>query len=124
MEISRVNNNNSFGLLHTCLLSDAHQKLIKPIFPKLANIGKSIDLNVLTAVREAQRGSDYIIWAECLELRAQPKNSIFGNTFHKRFFLNQLATDTPEKTKATQKEILDAATELQDKVLKSVDVKA
>ena len=103
--------NTSFGLLHFYLLSDRHKKLINPIFPKLANIGKKVDITASTRVRPEVIGGDYMILTECLELVSKPKvnSKNPGQTAIERIFTNKYINANESKLKMAHDEILSAA---------------
>ncbi|MCR4881069.1 MAG: hypothetical protein K6A44_03860 [bacterium] len=113
MQIQKVNSaqNTSFGLLYTDFLSKNHQNLIKPIFPKLAGIGKHVDIVLSTTMGPAKKGSDYTIFTECIEIKAHPKanSKTIGKTVIERVFTNKLLGKGEKELKAGREEILNAA---------------
>ena len=113
MQIQKVNNsqNTSFGLLYSDFLSKNHQKIIRPIFPKLASIGKHVDIVLSTTMGPAQKGRDYTIFTECIEIKAHPKteSKTIGKTVIERVLTNKLLGKSEEQLKAGREEILNAA---------------
>ena len=110
MEISRVNNNTSFGLFYN-FLSERHNQFLHPVMGRLARIGKHADIIARTTVAPEVIGKDYIISSECIEIVAKPKDKLVPSSETRRIFTNQYheKVASPAQRKAGREAVVRSA---------------
>ena len=118
MKINNIQQSSSFGLLYTQFLSKEHEKLIRPIFPKLANLGKKADIVLTSKSIVAEQGNDYKILVDGIQVVTENREK-FNNPVRKDISVGMIKNEAESFLNTLRNKILNEVTETVNKIYKS-----